>query len=188
MPELDDILKKALEGNALKTVSLVNLTFTIHSTGDIHSNVIPGKEGKDDKTTYSYRATISLDGEDEKKEAWLGGGFLTPQITALVNNNLIPSRVKLIMDASKDGNPYILVAPTSTAPVAAPAETSSNGSQSPQEMAQHLFAVSAMPDAAKLDIASQCGVGVQYSADGKLMLEASMLEVPQAVKLIERLR
>lgn len=114
--DLDTILNEALtDGTVFKTADLVNLTVTITAFGPPHDNTFPaeydasGKETKPARTSRSYKATIIFDGQTEPVAAWMGGGWMTPQIEALIARDRLPCRVKVIRDTTKDGNPYVLV-------------------------------------------------------------------------------
>lgn len=188
MSEVDDILTEALEGATYKTRDLVNLTFILQSVGPLQSSVIPGHVDKDtgerrpDKTAYSYLAEIVLDGEDEPQGAWLGGGFLTPQVTALKDKGALPVRLKMVMDSTRKGTPFILVS-AGEQPVNGVAQVT-QGSVSVQHKAVEAFdaARTIKTDLELAELLAELGIPVDFEGDRTVLTEA-MLDTRSALAL-----
>src|SRR3989304_2587516 len=91
MSGFDDIWEDSMKGNAVKEAELVNLSFTIHS--------VDWREGvKAGKPWSSYIASITIDGQDEPVEAWLGGKGVIAQLTWELGHGKFPIRVKQVLE------------------------------------------------------------------------------------------
>ena len=91
MSGFDDIWEDSMKGNAVKEAELVNLSFTIHS--------VDWREGvKDGKPWSSYIASITIDGQDEPVEAWLGGKGVIAQLGWEVEHGKFPIYVKQVLE------------------------------------------------------------------------------------------
>lgn len=90
---MTDWLKEAGDeamGEAMKQIDLVNMSFTIHGAE------LRNFKDKDGKPGSAYMGTISLDGQEEYINAWLGGVRVMSQMAAIVKHGF-PIHVKQVM-------------------------------------------------------------------------------------------
>jgi len=181
--EVDQILTEALEGAALKTRDIVNLNFTLHSTGDLIVHTF-----EDGKTSSSYRSSITIDGDTESQDAWLGGAYLTPQLTALKEHGKLPAYLKVIMDSTRKGNPYILVSAGDQPPVTAVNGTDtpvSQGGRTVQVVALEAFELKRLStsDDVLAELLAGLDIEFAYTPEGHVTPSVAALTTAKALAL-----
>lgn len=97
---MSEWLEEAWKGNAMKQAELTNLTFTIHS---VELRIFTDKETGKDREAYIARITLA--GDDETIDAWLGGVGVLSQMRAIIERKAFPITVKQV----KQDNAYKLI-------------------------------------------------------------------------------
>ena len=161
---LEDAWKQGVGGDALKTSELVNRCFTIIS---VDLKTITDDKGKERET---YVGVIQFDNEAEEVEGWLGGSGVKIQIDHILDRDLLPMRVKLVLE----GKAYKLVIPAKATSVVA---TSAKVTRTPLENLEMLFdeAVGQLEQGTVLALVERLGLEpyMAYTAEGDMSLDFS---------------
>lgn len=173
--ELDRVAEEAWEGAAKKQSELVNLTFTIVAAKHITYDY----QGEQRQT---YVATVSMDGKEE--DYYLGGLMVDKQVKYLIDNQKLPTRVRLIRDADRKGMPYVLKGMTAETNGAVPATTSAKSTDA-DLIASAVEKVGIDEVVLALGDLAKC---IAVEEDGSYVLVTKGLSLPDAATIRKTLR